>query len=855
MIDIIFYDGVSDPVYDNAESLEQWCLNKWKPGEQVPRGLRIFINEVSEENDITDKWFKDTSLLQKDGVTYIVAIMPSGGVVGAITKVIGALLNPIIKLLVPRTGATNPNMKNQRISSSNNALAGRTNEPRPGERIEDIYGHVRAYPTLLMDYRIFHDRTEYEVQLLCLGRGEYQITDIRDGMTPASNISGTDIEIYKPNSSPGNGSPYLRVGNPIDLNKFPIMVARSSNEADGSELRPPNYNDLSKLNLKIYNTGQIDTISSQTIEWADRASIGNNIELKDCYSWQKHVITDPITGSETISYVKRSINGLYKTLTLSDNLLIVDNSSSSAWQYLSSSGTNMIREAWRDPSTGRYQFNDFSGGVKETYNPSIDAKTPFSIGPYLVENADQIMVNLYAQNGIYKTDGDVYPFSVNCRMTLTDPDDPTAPAINHDVRITGKFTDAVGATLKVNNPYKDRVNVTMRRLDYTDKGFEGSVVDSIKWRDLYAVTDIPPQEYGNVTIIQAVTKSTVAAIKQKERKLNMDVVRIVDGQPKKNFADVIKAMHTDPFVGRRSLNTLDMEDLYRVEKQMLNYYGDDRSVEVGYTFDNVSVTYEEALSIVGNTVNCMPYQIGNNIYFWPELPQEISNMQFGHTFKIPGSDKRTRSFESPKGQTGVQVKYFSHETLTYQFVNVGDQTNLMKIDLQACQSRYLANIKANRENNKLKYQRITHDTVLSSIGLQCSPGMRIDMVDNTRTLQNDGRVEYVEGNVLTLSDPFNYIEGVDYTITITGRLGKLENIPIEKGESDFEVILKSPASEEIYTGWMKDKTSYVIKGSNNFESLAMLVQSVEPNGKDDAYTVKLNCVNYDARYYQNDKGA
>ena len=54
---------------------------------------------------------------------------------------------------------------------------------------------------------------------------------------------------------------------------------------------------------------------------------------------------------------------------------------------------------------------------------------------------------------------------------------------------------------------------------------------------------------------------------------------------------------------------------------------------------------------------------------------------------------------------------------------------------------------------------------------------------------------------------------------------------------------------------MKDKTYYVIKGSNNSESLEMLVQSVDPIGKDDAYTVKLNCVNYDARYYQNDKGA
>lgn len=855
MVNIIFYDGISDPVYDSAKSLEEWCLSKWVHGEQVPRGMRIFLNEVSEENDITDKWFDDNSLLELDDITYVVAIFPSGGVVGAITKVIGAILNPIIKLLVPRAGATNPNMKNQRVSSSNNALAGRTNEPRPGERIEDIYGHVRAYPTLLMDYRIFHDRNEYEVQLLCLGRGEYQISDIRDGMTPAANISGTDIEIYKPNNSPGNGSPYMRIGNNIDLNKFPIIVAVSSNEADGSELRPPNYNDLSKVNMKIYSTGQIDTIGAQSIEWGDRAVIGDDVELKECFSWQKMVTTDPVTGAETISYVRHSLNGLYKTLTLSDNMIIVDNSGNSAWGYLSITGTNMVREAWKDPTTGRYQFTSFSGGIKETYNPSIDAKTPFAIGPYLVENADQIMVNLYAQNGVYKTDGDVYPFSVKCELSLSDPDNPSAPVITRQVTVTGKYTDAVGATLKVNNPYKDRVNVTMRRLDNTDKGFEGSVVDSIKWRDLYAVTEIPPQQYGNVTIIHAVTKSTVAAIKQKERKLNMDVIRLIDGQPKKNFADVVKAMHVDPFVGRRTLESLDMDNLYHVEQQMLNYYQNDKSVEVGYTFDNVSVTYEEALSIIGNTVNCMPYQIGNNIYFWPELPQDVSAMQFGHTFKIPGSDKRTRAFESPKGQTGVQVKYFSHDTLTYQFVNIGDQTNLMKIDLQACQSRYLALIKANREYNKLQYQRITHDTTVSAIGLQCSPGMRVDMVDNTRTLQNDGRIESVDGMVLTLSDPFNYVEGVDYTITITGRLGKLENIPIEKGDNDFEVILKSQNTEEIYTGWMKDKTSYVIKGSNNANALAMLVQSVEPSGKDDAYSVKLTCVNYDSRFYKDDKGA
>lgn len=854
MIDIIFYDGVSDPVHDNAESLEQWCINKWKPGEKIPQGLRIFIDSISEENDITDKWFQDTSLLQMDNVTYILAIMPSGGVVGAITKVIGALLNPIIKLLVPRGGATNPNLKNQRVSSPNNSLAGRTNEPRPGERIEDIYGHVRAYPTLLMDYRIFHNRTEYEVQLLCLGRGEYEITDIRDGMTPLSNINGSSLEIYKPYSSPLNGEPYMRVGAPINLDTFPIMVARSSNEADGSELRPPNFNNLVNFSTILFPNGNIHTSGSEVIKWDDRLSIGANITLVDCYSWEKITTVDPISGVEDISYKKYVVSGSYKTLILSDDLIVVDKSTNGNWVFLDDSGTEMVKKAWRNPSTDLYKFNSFSGGVEENYSPNINVDQSFLIGPYLVENADSILVNLYAQNGVYKTDGNIYPFSVECEVILSDPDG-IKPPFTRSITVEGNYNDPVGASIIIVNPYRERVNVSARRLDDTDKNFEGSVVDSVKWRDLYAINTLPPQQYGNVTILHSVTKSTVAAIKQKERKLNMDVVRYVDGVPKKNFADVVRAMHTDPYVGRRTIDTLNFDDLLNVQQQMSEYYQNDKAIEVGYTFDNVSVTYEEALSIIGTTVNCMPYQIGSDIYFWPELPQTKSMMQFGHTFKIPGSDKRTRSFESAKGQTGVQVKYFDHNTLSYQFVTVGDPTNLMKIDLQACQSRYLALIKANRENNKLKYQRITHDTVLSAIGLQCSPGMRVDMVDNTRTLQNDGRIVEVNGKLLTLSNPVNYLENVDYTITITGKLGKLENIPIEKGDNDFEVILKNDPLEEIYTGWMKDKTSYVIKGSNQLSSLAMLVSSVEPNGRDDAYSVKVSCVNYDERYYKDDKGA
>src|SRR5690606_29864051 len=115
------------------------------------------------DENITQKWVTDHSVLRDPDATYHIYEMPKGGVLGAVTKIISTILNPILKLFLPNTSAS-ANLKNSRSASSNNALQGRTNASRPGERIADIRGFVRAYPDLLMDYRIFRDRTEYEVQ-------------------------------------------------------------------------------------------------------------------------------------------------------------------------------------------------------------------------------------------------------------------------------------------------------------------------------------------------------------------------------------------------------------------------------------------------------------------------------------------------------------------------------------------------------------------------------------------------------------------------------------------------------------------------------------------------------------------
>lgn len=48
------------------------------------------------------------------------------------------------------------------------------------------------------------------------------------------------------------------------------------------------------------------------------------------------------------------------------------------------------------------------------------------------------------------------------------------------------------------------------------------------------------------------------------------------------------------------------------------------------------------------------------------------------------------------------------------------------------------------------------------------------------------------------------------------------------------------------------RTAYVIRTDDERTKLAMLVQSMEPSGRDNNYQVGLTCINYDARYYQDD---
>lgn len=133
------------------------------------------------------------------------------------------------------------NVATQRLQSANNSLTSRTNQPRVGQRIEDIFGTVEATPTLLaVPFTQFINNVESEEAYMCIGRGAYQVSRVRDGTTNVASISGASVAVYGPDTSPNSGdAPQLQIGPAINS---PVRTVLRLNEVNGQTLQPTNLN-------------------------------------------------------------------------------------------------------------------------------------------------------------------------------------------------------------------------------------------------------------------------------------------------------------------------------------------------------------------------------------------------------------------------------------------------------------------------------------------------------------------------------------------------------------------------------------------------------------------------------------
>lgn len=210
-----------------------------------PENAKIYHNHIAESCDITPNHPKRINAqieqIQKLDGTFYVVIEPA---IEPFT--IFMIITAILAAYSVYTVLTMPKPQAPVAGSSNNELAQRSNQARLNARIPDIFGRVRSYPDLIAQtYTIYKDGIEIEECLMCIGRGYFQILDMRDGDTDVANIAGTSVSVYDPFTSIV-GTPIYQVGESFtELPKF----VRTSASINGQTIELPNKAVLESSNV------------------------------------------------------------------------------------------------------------------------------------------------------------------------------------------------------------------------------------------------------------------------------------------------------------------------------------------------------------------------------------------------------------------------------------------------------------------------------------------------------------------------------------------------------------------------------------------------------------------------------
>jgi hypothetical protein len=186
----------------------------------------------------------------------LLVTVPPGDPITAIIAVVAIAVGVAAAFLfMPRI-----NLDTQRQQSPNNALAQRSNEPRPNQRIADIFGTVESVPDLLAQpYTVFEDNTEIEVSYMIVGRGSYAVGRVRDGATAIASIAGSSAAIYGPGTNPNSGDPPdIQIGPAIAEQ---VKTVRKLNEVNGQTLKPTNQNSIQgEDNIRFVYPDSIEAI-------------------------------------------------------------------------------------------------------------------------------------------------------------------------------------------------------------------------------------------------------------------------------------------------------------------------------------------------------------------------------------------------------------------------------------------------------------------------------------------------------------------------------------------------------------------------------------------------------------------
>jgi hypothetical protein len=846
MTRIRLYDSpfaAAPPQVFEVPSLAQWLLDHYGAAPAVT--VQIFKGEPCAANEIS----RDAeAILAGDCPEYVILQSP-GGPYYAVIAIVMAVIAVAAVVLMPKP--VMPSNVNRTQQSPNNALASRENKVRLLERVEDIYGTVKSVPSLMMPtYNKYIAHQKFEYGYYCVGRGYYDIAEVRDGDTLIEDIDGASAAFYDPFTSPNNGAPVLQVGEPI---VDAVVTAKRAIEVDGITLKAANQVQL-PANAKYKFTP---------------AAGGDKISQDE----KKPNFNSVIEPGDQITVVT---NGFNQTSFLGldfDGSKVGEAFVSGPYNY---SGTYTVAAV----GDGEITLSTASWPVAIELNSTITIVGVTHVTDWVTLPAadrTEVWCNVVAQNGMFKDDNGKLLTSVDFTIEIEQLSaglKPTGTVETITGSLSGAVQDERAETVEHVTGWVGPARVRMFRTTPFDFDFKGTVVDEIKWVDLYSVSPVTRAEFGNKTTVHTVTQATTRATAVKSRQLNCLASRklpVYDGTAfsgafddegrhvlgsiaaTSKLVDIIAAVSVDPKIGRRDLaSEVDMQQIWSVQ-QALDAWNPECG-QFNYTFDSDNTSFEETLVMIANAGFCIAYRQNGKIRLAFDRAQANSTALFTHRNKKPKSETVTRKFASDSEYDGVEFVYSDPDSGQSETITLpldGSHTKAKKFEIAGIRSFTQAWLRANREYRRLLGQRITIETTTTADGRSLLPNARIDIVDNTRFRSWDGDVVRQDGLKLTLCRDVEFAPGEPHSLVLMRRDGSLQSIPCQPGDAPNQVVLQAIPEEEVVTRQGPDgiRTIYSFASDSGRASQAYLVQEVDLS---DPPYVTVRAINYSADYYAAD---
>lgn len=908
------------PKIFEPDNLAEWLLDRYWVPSRI--NAQVFRGEPSGATEITHDF---DALLHASEGEYVVLESPGTGAeliaIGK-TLLVSVALQVVTSILFPPPRM--PSNVNRTQQSPNNALGARENQVRMLQRVEDIIGTVKAIPSVMMTtYTKYVGSRQVEYGYYCISRGYLEITDVKDGETFISSITGSSAAIYRPFTSPNSGdAPQLLIGDPIIDT---IMSVRRSVETDGFTLKAynqiqlsaadrykfipgsapgyggndvleqkekkPNFNSVSEVGQTItiapFDTSYTVSQEAECIG-VDRKYIdlgvvpsmftgvrpGDQVTFSGWFSPQNNGTFTVATKAPDDSFITvTSGSQVDEVRVLPDQVTVLATPDLSSF-----SGTRTIIEV-RDGAvvlSGTAFAYELDLGTGGTFvNASVANGLSDWTDQITLRELDrtQVWLNIIAPQGLYADAGGKSPVAVEFEIQIEQLDGSLNPTGNIETIIStigGAVSDLLGETVERVTGWTGPARVRMRRRTPYLYDYPGTLIDEIKWADLYSVSPVDKLHFGNKTTVHTVTQATQRATAVRSRQLNCIATRLlprwngsgfsgafdaegrhVSGtlEPTAYLHDVIAALALDPKIGNQQLSDLDM---VQMSAQVDLAYGVHPELPTfNFTFDSDSMSFEETVQTVANAGACIAYRQNGKIRLSFDRAQPYSTALFTHRNKEPNAETFVRTFANDGGYDGIEFVYQDPDTQQPETVRLpadGSYTKLKKFEIPGIRSFAQAWIRANREYRKLIGQRITGRTSVTTDARALLPNARVDVVDNTRFKAYDGEVIGQAGLELVLSRDVAFEVDADHSIVLMRRDGTPESIAVVQGSASNRVVLQSVPSEPVVTSLSADGIRTIFSFASDSARLrqAYLVQRI---GRPKGDYVELELVNYSDTYY------